>query len=105
MLTNGALDLTYGIFDSNLPVARSGTVAAFNTRHKVATKWGASAMRAIVDGNAFNGVEQTYDGTIMDGAILIGGSARDAETYCGTVKDVKIFKKQFSDSKMQRLTL
>jgi len=75
----------------------SGPTATPSWKVKMAVRWGNGKFRVFVNGSA--GTEANYDGAFSLSSMLIGNG------FYGNIRNVKIWKKALSDSKLISMTL
>jgi hypothetical protein len=88
--------------DGTNVVTKTGLTSLDGTVRKRASSWGAAGQAITGDGAA----PQTgaFDGAITDTGIGIGSTPTGSNWAFGTIKNVRIFQRQFSDAALAAMT-
>jgi uncharacterized protein (TIGR02145 family) len=95
--TDGKLSLNDGTAD------RTGDVFTGSaSSQKIASNWGGTASKTFISGVASSALG--FDGDMNVGTMNVGCDSSSANQLGGTVKNLKIWKKALSDTKLKTLT-
>lgn len=100
---NAAAATTVTVNDFTLEATKSGLTSTQNSVQKRACSWGGVVMSAT--GNGLVPQSNTFDGSMNAAtSIQIGCGVSGTRQLFGTLKNVRIYQTQFSDSQLQAIT-